>query len=633
MTESTSNTPEVTRRGFVTGTCLLAAGAVAPTGGRERTEGRETPIESKVEQLVRESLDEHDIPGASVAVVRDGSVALAEGYGVAERGTDRSVEATTPFRVGSVSKPVVGTAIAGLVARGELDLETPVSTYVDDGLRSWDEPVTLRHLLTHTAGFETTNLGMWYPTPADTDPLPDHLDEAMPAQVRSPGERGSYSNHGVALAGQALASTAGAPFAEAMDATLLEPAGMEKSSFEQPLPESIRERHAAGHDGTLTDSPLSGLGMAPAGALSTTAADVARFLQLHLSGGALDGEQVLPEAAVETSQRQQFTHHDRLAGMALGFVEEFRGDVRILRHSGGTPDFLSTLLVVPERGFGLFLSFNSVNASDPVETIPETVLDELLPDPTPDGLEPAGEPTRAGALTGTYRILRTPETTHDTFPFTLLNAPSVDVSVDDDGALRLDELDGRWVEREPLLFQNVETGERLAFEEDGGDRFLYVGGTPSAFERIRWYERADVHGVVAVLALVGLLTGLFRWVPSREDESWREWLASTRDDPRRLAELAAFGGSLAFVGFVGVTAVYFVSSPRAFLVEPAVLYDAAFLLPVTGAVASVAAVAVAALGWRRGYWDIRRRVHYSLVAAALLGMAVFLWHWNLLLPP
>lgn len=416
MTGTTSNVPEVTRRNFVAGSCLLAAGATAVTTGR--ADSQEQTIESRVEQLVTERLAEHDIPGATVAVVRDGAVTLAEGYGVIERGTDREVEATTPFRAGSVAKPVVATAVARLVAQGDLNLETPVSAYVDTDLRSWDEPVTLRHLLTHTAGFETTNLGMWYPTPADTDPLPVHLDESMPTQVRSPGERGSYSNHGVALAGQTLASATGQPFPDAMDSLLLEPAGMSRSSFDQPLPDHIRDVHAVGHDGTLTDAPVAGIGMAPAGALSTTAEDMARFIRLHLSGGRLDGTQTLPEAAIDTSQQQQFTHHERLAGMALGFIEQFHGDVRVLRHSGGIPDFLSELLIVPDREFGLFLSFNSTNASDSVDEIPETVLDELLPEPTPDVPEPTGEPTRAGELTGTYRILRTAETTHDAFLFT-----------------------------------------------------------------------------------------------------------------------------------------------------------------------------------------------------------------------
>jgi len=629
MTGTMSSMPEMTRRNFVAGSCLLAAGATTATPA----DSQEETIESRVEQLVRESLEEHDIPGATVAVVRDGSVTLAEGYGVVERGTERAVEATTPFRAGSVSKPVVGTAVARLVARGDLDLETAVSAYVDDDLRSWEESVTVGQLLTHTAGFETTNLGMWYPTPADTDPLSAHLDESMPAQVRSPGERGSYSNHGVALAGQALASVTGRAFPEAMETLLLDPAGMDRSSFDQPLPDGIRDAHAAGHDSTLTDAQVAGLGMAPAGALSTTAEDMARFIRLHLSGGRLDGTQLLPEAAIDTSQQQQFTHQEQLAGMALGFVEQSHGDVRVLRHSGGTPGFLSELLVVPDHEFGLFLSFNSTDASDPVEEIPETVLDAVLPGPSPDVPEPTGEPTRAGELTGTYRILRTAETTHDAFLFTLLNTVSIEVSVDD-GALLLDELDGRWVEREPLVFQNPETGERLAFEHDGGETFLYVGGTPSAFRRIEWYERADLQGVVAALALVGLMTGLFRWAPAREAElSWRAWLASTPRHPKRLARLVAFGGSLAVLGFFGITAAYFVSSPRAFLVDPSSLYGVAFLLPALGAVAAVPAVVVAGLSWRERYWSIRRRLHFSLVAAALLGTTLFLWHWNLLVPP
>lgn len=636
MSGSLPNAPELTRRRFVAGSCLLAAGLSSTKAAASTTShDQEAPIETKVEELVTESLAEHGIPGATVAVVNNGETALVEGYGVADRETGGAVTAQTPFRIGSVSKPVVWTAIARRAATGELDLEAPVSQYLDEDLRSWDEPVTLAQLATHTGGFEPTNLGLWYPSPAAVDPLPELLNWAMPSQVRSPGTLGSYSNHGVALAGQALASTVDDPFPDAIEAVLFEPAGMDRSSFHQPLPDHIRDPHATGHDSDQLDGPFAGVGMAPAGGLSTTAADMARFLQLHLNTGAVDGEQVLRPETVALLQRQWFTHHEALSGMALGLAERSYGDCRVLSHNGATLSFTSHVLLVPELDFGVFLAFNSERGRAVLEDLPDEILDELLGSPSPDGPEPTGRPARAGELAGTYRTVRVPETTHDAFP-SLLGATSVDVSVANDGAL-LVAIDGdqqRWIEREPLVFQHEETGRTLAFDEtDGEITHLYVGGVPSAFATLEWHESLTFHSAVLLASLLCLVAGLW-WSPSREEgESRRAWLASVRTEPDRLATLAAFGGSLAFLAFVVITVGYFLFATIEFLSEPSPLYRIAFVLPVGGAVASVAALAAGAQVWRRRDWPIHRWIHYTAVTASLLAMTGFLWYWNLLLPP
>lgn len=632
----------VSRRRFLAGSCALAAGVSAGdavTAGSRRARDRQTGnldgIESRVAELLTDSLDEHDIPGAAVAVVRDGEVTMTEGYGVADRTTDRPVEATTPFRIGSISKPVVWTAIARLIRRGDLDPETAVSAYLDDDIVSWNEPVTLADLATHTAGFEMTNRGMWYDDPADVGPLPDHLDP-MPAQVRSPGELGAYSNHSAALAGQVLAAATDRPFHEAMSSLLFEPTAMDASSFRQPLPQDLSEAHATGHDGSNVDGKFAGLGIAPAGALSTTASDMARFMQLHLNDGRLDGEQVLAPETVDFLHRQWFTHHEELAGMALGLIERNYEGVRVLHHNGGTPTFHSNMVLIPELGFGLFITFNSANAAGPREEVPENVLEEVLGDFEPDNMPSETGPTRGSELEGTYHSLSVGEHAHDSF-VTNLTAAAVDISVADDGALVLD-MDGdesRWVELEPLVFQNEETGERLAFGESDGDiSYLFLGGTPTAFGRQPWYESASLHGLAALVAFVGIVSGWFLWSPSRADgESWREWLGSYRSNHSRLAKLSLWVGCNAFALFVLYTFVYLLWDVFALLSDPSLLYRLAFVFPMVGAVASVASGVLGVRLWLVGDWRLRTRVHYSFIAGCLLFVSAFFGYWSLLLPP
>lgn len=633
MTEQSAT--KLGRRGFLAGAGALASGVSVPSASAaEQNTRTETPddIESTVETVVEETLEEHEIPGAAVAVVDGGEATLVDGFGLAERDTEREATARTPFRVGSVAKPVVLTAVAQLLAAERLDPDVPVSEYVGEDLRSWDEPVTLAHLATHTAGFESTNRGMWYADPAGVPRLSEQLRRAMPAQVRSPGAVGSYSNHGVALAGEVLASTVGTTFPEAMERVLLDPAGMDESSFRQPLPDRIHRAHATGHDGDV-DGKVAGLGIAPAGALSASAADMATFMQLHLNDGVVDGQAVLDPAAIELSQRQWFTHHDRLSGMAFGFVEDSRNGVRVLRHNGGTPTFHSSLALVPELDFGLFVSFNSDNAESAREEVREAVLDELFSEPDPETPSPDGRPSRADELTGTYRSLRVPTTTHDRIIGTL-TAQTVDVSVADDGALRVNASESdRWVELEPLVFVNERTGDKLAFgERDGEIVHLFFGGSPTAFGSIEWYESNLFYGATSLTVLAGVFSGT-RWELSRgENESRREWLTRGRSEPERLAHLSVYLGCTAFLLFAFLTFLYLGYQPLSFLTGPSPLYRVAFVFPLIGLAASVAGIGWLPRVWTDGYWSRRRRVHYTLLVGALSAMGPLLRFWNLLLP-
>lgn len=645
----------LTRRGFLAASCATVAGVgvadsvsgqTSVDGERPATTteqaGQATPsvpddIESIVRERVQESLDEHDLPGASVAVVTDGAVTMTDGFGVADRDTQTQVEATTPFRIGSVSKPVVWTAVSRLVERGDLDLETPVSTYIDDEYVSWEDPVTLADLATHSAGFESTNHGMWYADLDDVGSLTDHL-YPMPAQVRPPGTVGSYTNHGPALAGHVVEAVTGMSFAAAMDHLLLEPAGMDQSSFHQPPAPELLDAHASAHgSSSAVDGKFAGLGIAPAGALSASADSMARFMQLHLNDGRVDGEQVVSGNALGRMHQQWFTNHEALPGSALGLMEGSRGDVRILSHNGGTPGgFASNMVLVPELGFGLFVSYNSGDAATPREAVPADIFDEIFGEPDVDAPAPDGQPTRASELSGTYRVLSRPETTHDSFISTI-QATKVDVSVADDGALLVDKGDEetRWVEIEPLLFQEEETGKRLAFGEDGGSvRYLFVGGTLTALERLSWEESARLHALVALGALLGLGSGATVWSPSREEgQSRREWLRSLRTDRSRAAKFSVHAAGIAFLTFVVATVVYLFWDPFALLSDPNIVYRLLFAAPLLGAVASLAATGLCAHVWLSGEWRLRTRVHYTVVALSALVMTGFLWYWNLLLPP
>ena len=639
------------RRQFLAGAAGGCAAALAgsPTAAASgpspaRTDQLDSDLEALVDDLVETSLDEYDVPGASVAVVADGSRALTKGYGVADRATDSPVDPeATPFRIGSVSKPVVATALMDLVQRGEIDPEADVSQYLDVPVDDGTEPITLTDLVTHRGGFEATNRGMWIPDSNDLRSLESYLRTEPQDRVRTPGQVGSYSNFGYGLAGQVLAAHAEEPFHRAIDDRLLGPARMADSSFRQPLPESLAEAHATGHGatGTYRNGEFPLLGLRPTGAMSATANDMGHFLELQLNDGVVDGERVLEAGTVAAMHEQWATHHDRLSGMAFGLVEESRGDVRTLWHDGGTLSFYSYLVLVPASDFGLFVSFNAPAGSAAATDVVDGVLDELLPTPESTSLTPNGPPTRADELTGTYRSLRRSETWHDRVT-SALNAPTVDVRVDD-GTLVTEQGSAteRWVEIEPLVFERTDGRQRIAFgEEDGEIQYLFRGGSPTAFGRVEGFDRLAMHGILALVAVLGTVsavvgwpaTALYRQLRTDTEGGMPGWRTAVTHDVVRAKLLAVGSIGALFVSLVLIIA-HFLATPLVVLSDPPATFQLLFVGTSLGAVGTTVTAGVAGYSWTNEGWSTGDRIHYTLVSASLIGICGLLWYWNLLVPP
>ena len=147
-------------------------------------------FETFLDGVMNAQLEAHNIPGATVAVV-DGDSTFTKGYGVRDVRTDAPVEAAdTLFRIGSTSKLFAWTAVMQRVEAGRLDLETDVNDYLDDVTipGTYDQPITLDHLATHTAGFEERARGTFVLNEADLRPLSTMLQNERPARVRPPGE-------------------------------------------------------------------------------------------------------------------------------------------------------------------------------------------------------------------------------------------------------------------------------------------------------------------------------------------------------------------------------------------------------------------------------------------------------------
>ena len=174
-----------------------------------------------------------------------------------------------------------------LAEQGKVDLHADVNTYLKTFHlpATYREPITLAHLLTHTAGFEDRGTGTYARTTSDLEPLGQWLAEHIPARVRPPGELTAYSNYGAVLAGYIVEQVSGLPYAQYVEQHLFQPLGMRSSTFRQPVPVDLAAALSQGYtytNGEYRPEPFEAVQVAPAGSMSATATDIAHFMLAHL---------------------------------------------------------------------------------------------------------------------------------------------------------------------------------------------------------------------------------------------------------------------------------------------------------------------------------------------------------------
>lgn len=357
-------------------------------------------------QLARE-----DIAGAVVAVVKDGGLLFEKGYGFADvaKMTPVSPEDTL-FRPGSISKLFTWTAVMQLVEQGKLDLDKDVNAYLNFVIpQKGGSPITLRTLMTHTPGFEEVLRELFLGDVADMKPLGSWLASHVPQRIFAPGVLPAYSNYGAALAGYVVERVSGEPFAAYIEAHILAPLGMTHSSFRQPLPAPLQPLMSRGYiTASGAPRPFEIVEPAPAGSMSVTAGDIARFMIAHLQDGRYGNARILRPATARLMHARQFGMLPALNGIALGFYEDSRNGLRIIGHGGDTIAFHSDLRLIPDKGVGFFISVNSrgKEGSDVRTTVWHAFLDRYFPFAPPAVTALPTAARDAASVTGRYIATR-----------------------------------------------------------------------------------------------------------------------------------------------------------------------------------------------------------------------------------
>jgi CubicO group peptidase (beta-lactamase class C family) len=453
--------------------------------------------------LVPYALQRADIPGAVVVVVKDGKVIFAKGFGYADVKTKRPVDPnTTIFRPGSVSKLFTWTAVMQLVQAGKIDLDADVNQYIDFKIPPYDgKPVTMRDLMTHTGGFEETVRDLLVDKASQVLPIDVYLKRRLPTRIFPPGKVIAYSNYGATLAGYIVQRISGEKFEDYIAKHIFAPLKMVHSSFVQPLPANLAPLMSTGYlDASAgTTKPFEFVDTAPAGSSSSTGIDMAHFILAYMNGGTYDGYQLLKPATIKQMWTLQVTPEQGLPGFDLGFYQDDFNGLPIIGHGGDTVVFHSDLHLIPSKGIGWFVAFNSAGKNGAVEDVRNNLfkrfLDRYFPY-TPPVEATVSDPQKdaarvAGWYTSSRRVARAL-----TFVYTLGQSQ---VTANPDGTIVVDSLKNaagaplKWREVAPLRYRQV-----------GGDSYI-VFGTDANGNVISW--ASDAVNMVSVEQRVnGLMT-------------------------------------------------------------------------------------------------------------------------------
>lgn len=568
-----------------------------------------------------EQMAAEHIVGATVAVVKDGELAFAKGYGYADLDAGVPVEADrTLFYIGSDGKLFTWTAMMQLVEQGKLDLHADVNAYLDFSIPdAFDRPITLHHLMTHTAGFEEELRALLAGGPADVLPLREFLVHTMPRQVYPPGEVFAYSNYGTALAGYILQRVSGVPYEQYIAEYLLEPLGMGHSAAVQPLPQALMENmskgyHYRGGSGALVRYDaldFEWVSAAPCAAVRGTATDIARFMLAHLNGGCVDGACILQPGTLAEMHSQQFTHHPALTGMAYGFVESQMNGQRILWHMGESARFVTVLALLPDEGLGLLVSYNTPPADG--RTILYRFLDAFYPVNRPP-LEANALPgwtERARAVSGTYVPARSAHTSPQKLVTWL---GSLSLRAAGDGTLSLGPQ--HYVETESWLFDERDGDRRLTLRREGGQTWLFWG--PFAYFKVAWYQTVTFHIIVVAMCALLFVSGWIAWpVAARAMKRRRGTALATDVRPARVPLAHWLAAALGLLD-LGLLAWFLVLMMRygATYVYPAAKVALITRLTWLSVPLTVAVLILAVRAWMRRATHWGWRVHYTGIAIA-----------------
>ena len=613
-------------------------------------------LEAFVDGVVTTSMTRDHIAGVTVSIVQNGQVVMKKGYGFDRLGAhprrvdpDRSL-----FRLASISKTFTWISVMRQVEAGRMRLDAPINLYLPESVRVPDQgfakEIRVIDLLNHRPGFEDRAMGQLFEKdPARVRPILTWLKQERPRREWEAGTTPAYSNYGVALAGLAAARQINKPFEQMIEQEITGPLGMTRTTFRDryppreglpaPMPANLAGDVAEGYfwDGTrFTPRPYEYVSQAaPAGAVSSTAGDMARYMTMLLNGGTLD-DQVIFNPQTSAGFR---TVSDRAApgagGFAHGFIEyRLPGNRLGYGHDGATLSFMSNMTVIPQLGLGVFISTNTETGANLSGALASEVVERFYGPPAQAPRLSQWLKDNRGVFTGQYLSSR--RAFHGMEKFVGLFNARTTASVDDQGQLVLKTFDGAsiWTPLDTQgRFQSTTDSRVIAFTMENGRATGFYDSAASRYSKRLGFFGGDswliwsalLAGLASIVTVVGALLRL-RLNLRQTTVQARASLIQTIQAVLWIIMLASFALWFSKVG--DVAAIFFD--------WPGPLLLIASSCGLVAAVLSVVVLILTPFVWQGGRrvdsFTQGRKLRFTWTAGAFLLFSVVLAGWGAIFP-
>ena len=596
------------------------------TASRAAAQGRRPPdfrgIERFADSVFASYLREFEQPSLAVAIVRGDSVMLLKGYGLESGTTRRPVDPeSTLFNIASLSKLFTATAAIQLVDAGKLSLDEDVRARLNGAAIDGEgPPITLRNLLTHTSGLDAAFMRGVVRTTDELYPLQEYFARYPLRRGRPPNVEIQYSNAGMALVGRLVEVASGMRFEDYAQEHVLRPLGMLHSTFEQPPPPMLASRVAVYGAGPVPDA----LVLSPAGAMVSSAGDMARFMRAALR----------PSAMLQPQWRAD----SAMPGVGFGFFMSDLGGVPGFFHTGARTHF-SLLYLVPEHQLGIFV-VHAMRQGGPHQNLRtefvRAAIERILG--TRDTVIAVQDPnwTPLASFEGTYRPSLLGTTNIEKAARLAMDSP---VKIGPEGNLAVKIPGGtrltlaRVAENHFRVSDGPHRGMHVVFKRSATGRitgFAFSGSTqdPLSFERLSFLRSGRLHVVLLLLvallfAAVAVTAPIARIVRKRREdfEPMQVWAW-------RSAVIVGWLAILAPVTVIVLVLTQPGEDPAAEGLRFALTVGLTLIM--VAAAISLVLPAFAWLAWRRRWWSATRRTYFSLLATGALVVLMLLWQYRLL---
>ena len=491
--------------------CLLLL-VIQPFKGEQPQDHDIIQMEAFLDGIIETIMDEKHIAGATMSVVHDKDVILQKGYGYADINNKITIDPEkTLFRIASISKMFTWISVLQLVEQGKLELDTDINEYLE-GFKipeTFDEPVTLRSLMSHSAGFEERLLHLFTTDPDEMKPIGELLYMQLPERVRTPMKHSSYSNHSTGLAQYIIELTSNMPFEEYAEQHILNPTGMQNTTFRQPIPDRLSENMSGGYvfsNSQLQKMYFEYVPMSGVGGASSTARDMAKFMKILLNNACYEDVCLLDSATFALMNQPALVHAEAINPARHGIMDMSFNDIEVLGHGGATFWFHSIMAVLPEHNFGFFLSFNSAGGSGTTRDVMEKLVERYYSEPLPLRETIALENKYLKRFEGKYMTNRR---SHSSF-FKIRAIENPTVITTENGKLRMVEprKPAAWyLPVDSTTFREKNSNNMIAFEfENKKASFLFKDHFCfRAFERIKGVYSPTLHKVIFRASLITII--------------------------------------------------------------------------------------------------------------------------------